>query len=110
MRISDWIQTCALPILGAPGADLRQRPVVVDHHHVAAEHEVRLAGGDAHGVDVGGRTRNTNMRGDRAALLRQAGLVAHGRAAALPVPGESDERRVGKEYVRKCRSMWTPTH
>ena len=40
----------------AAGADLRQRPVVVDDDHVATEHEVGFARGDAHGVDVGRAT------------------------------------------------------
>src|SRR3546814_7506197 len=35
------------------------------------------------------------MRGDRAALLRQAGLVEHGRAAALQVPGHAQQRADG---------------
>src|SRR3546814_20180496 len=28
--------------------------------------------------------------------------------AAYPAPGRSDERRVGKECVRTCRSRWSP--
>ncbi len=76
----------------AVGADLRQRPVVVDDDHVATEHEVGLAGGDAHGVDIGRRLRDAQMAGHGAALLRQTGLVEHGRALAFQMRGHADQR------------------
>jgi len=82
----------------APAADLRQRPVVVDDHHVAAEHEVGFARGDAHGVDVFGLVRDADVRGDRAALLRQARLVEDARALAFEMPGHAEQR--AHDYVR----------
>src|SRR5690606_24342648 len=54
-----------------------------------------LAGGDAHGVDVAGLRRDADVGGDGAALLRQAGLVEHGRAAALQVAGHAQQRADG---------------
>ncbi len=83
--------------LGAAGADLRQRPVVVDHDHVAAQHQVGLAGGDAHGVDLRRCARDADVRGHRTALLREAGLVEHGRALALEVPGHAEQRADGDD-------------
>ncbi|MCW0416852.1 hypothetical protein NB689_002606 [Xanthomonas sacchari] len=81
--------------LRAIAAHLGQRPVIVDHHHVAPQHQVGLAGGDAHRVQVFGLARNADMRGDRAALLRQAGLVEHAGALALQVPGHAQQRADG---------------
>ena len=43
-------------------ADFRQRPVIVDHHHVAAEHEVGFTCGDAHRVDVFGFGGDADVR------------------------------------------------
>jgi hypothetical protein len=77
---------------GAVGADLRQRPVVVDHDHVAAEHEVGFTGGDAHRVDVGRRFGDADMGGDRAAFLRQPGLVEHAGTAPFQMPGHAQQR------------------
>src|SRR3546814_7859179 len=81
MRISDWVQTCALPIFRD---EARQRL-------------------DRRGGDLDGRARpggQHHQAHDRAA--RHARVVAH----HLDV--RSEERRVGKECVSTCRSRWSP--
>src|SRR5690606_1579013 len=47
--------------------------------------------GDAHGMDVGRRAGDAHMRGHRAALLRQAGLVEHAGALVLQVRGHAQQ-------------------
>jgi hypothetical protein len=74
----------------AAGANLRQRPVVVDDDDVAAEHEVGLARGDAHGVDVVRRLRDAQMARDRAAFCARpvwssTVLPLPSRCAAMPI-------------------------
>src|SRR5690606_12229394 len=70
-------------------------PVVVDHHHVAAQYQIGLAGGDAHGVDVAGRLRDADVGGHRAALLREARLIKHAGTLAFQVPGHAEQRADG---------------
>src|SRR3546814_17949037 len=41
--------------------------------------------------------------------LRRLGLAAH-RDARRQQQERSEERRVGKECVRTCRSRWSPSH
>ncbi|MNI03962.1 hypothetical protein D3C73_568750 [compost metagenome] len=77
--------------LRTAGTHLRQCPVIVDHHHVAAQHQIGFAGGNAHGVDILGATGDADVRGHRATLLRQAGLVEHRGALALKVTGHAQQ-------------------
>src|SRR3546814_6031357 len=81
------VQTCALPI-SAPG---------------------RLTGlispgsEDRHGLDL-----DPHLRARQPADLDQGGdreIAGEEFAARLP---RSEERRVGKEWVRTCRSRWSP--
>src|SRR3546814_5093608 len=44
--------------------------------------------------------------GDGGTRFRMGGEVGH----ALNTPRRSEERRVGKECVRTCRSRWSPYH
>src|SRR3546814_18794580 len=37
-------------------------------------------------------------------------VILYGLVADPATVGRSEERRVGKECVRKCRSRWSPTH
>ena len=76
---------------GAARAHFRQRPIVVHHHHVATQHQIGLTCRDAHGVDVVGRFGDADVRRDRAALLRQAGLVQHARALGFQMPGHAEQ-------------------
>src|SRR3712207_7004727 len=81
------VQTCALPILLAVGAD---------RSALEADGEV----GDGLGAGVGQRARDGDERSGRhGPRLEPADLDAD-RA------GRSEERRVGKE----CRSRWSPYH
>ena len=83
--------------VGAIGANLRQRPIIVDHDHVAAEHQIGLTGGNTHGVDVFRILRDAQMAGDRATLLRKAGLVEHGAALAFQMSGHANQRADGDD-------------
>ena len=42
--------------------------------------------------------------------LRELGLTTRVFEAGSNVGGRSEERRVGKECVRLCRSRWSPYH
>src|SRR3546814_17535500 len=50
--------------------------------------------------------RALHGRDDLAIMIDQEG----GRVARMQPPIRSEERRVGKECVRTCRSRWAPTH
>src|SRR3546814_12093707 len=102
MRISDWSQTCALPISLL---------------------------GEGVGMLVLKRRADAERDGDRIyAVVRGIGTASDGRAKGLLAPrleGEllamrrayqssgidrSEERRVGKECVSTCRSRCSPYH
>ena len=72
--------------------DPRQRVGGRRHHHVAAEHEVGAAGGDAHGVEVLGPGRDADVAHHRAVLLREAGEVEHRAALAFEMRRHADQR------------------
>src|SRR3546814_13267548 len=99
MRISDWSSdVCSSDLHGLdllPWSDtalaLRERA------HFAADH--------------GG----ADLALDDASLLDRADqwlgpLLTGKRRLDQIEPGRSEERRVGKECVRTCRSRWTPYH
>src|SRR3546814_11370086 len=117
MRISDWVQTCALPI-----SLLKQ----------AAENVVRPAmelGGNAPFIVFEDADIEDAVAGAMIAKMRNMGeactaanrFYVHSsvgeafstrlaeRMAALKL-GRSEERRVGKECVSTCRSRWSPDH
>src|SRR3546814_8098602 len=82
MRISDWSQTCALPIFAALVDPYRRLPtanVVVLMHGGGPDHQSLIP------------------------LARQL-CDRH----AVLLPDRSEERRVGKECVSTCRSRWSP--
>src|SRR3546814_14763961 len=87
MRISDWIQTCALPISGAisvPGTtDDRVPPAISRQGHAVGQ-----------SLSIQNRTDAV----DRSASSSTINTV------------RSEERRVGKECVSTCRSRWSPYH
>src|SRR3546814_3795784 len=84
MRISDWIQTCALPIL----------------QHVEPV-------GRVFGIELRGQRIDRRLGQSPADAAEQ-----HARPDE-PIDchaGRSEERRVGKECVSTCRSRWSPYH
>src|SRR3546814_6709266 len=103
MRISDWSSdVCSSDLLREAAAAL------VD----LGQHQVRL--------DVFGIVGNTGLQapGQQRNLFRPAGVAVGERhvrqvgGAELEVEAEprSEERRVGKECVRTCRSRWSTYH
>src|SRR3546814_15631076 len=104
MRISDGVQTCALPI---------------SLDYIAAadpQAGAALAFAQFEGTD--------NMTDRQAALTTLASGISDARVAALDIFYNrysdnalvldkwfrSEERRVGKECVSTCRSRWSPYH
>src|SRR3546814_8212944 len=86
MRISDWVQTCALPIFlrGEGGAAPPRLPA---------------------------RCAPSRPRGEGLREGAPAGGQGPGPLGAVPRRGaRSEERRVGKECVSTCRSRWSPYH
>src|SRR3546814_16317976 len=80
------VQTCALPIYAAP-AFFRHAPV---HDH-AQRIDRLVVDEDAHLDQI---------------ALAQADLFV----IEAGIASRSEERRVGKECVRTCRSRWSPYH
>src|SRR3546814_5237475 len=74
------VQTCALPILATP--------------LVAPDTGARVAAGATNGVAIG----------------RNAAVAAPGVKLQEDSLERSEERRVGKECVSKCRSRWSQYH
>src|SRR3546814_19150573 len=116
MRISDWVQTCALPILlcsaGFTFALFLAAPAFAQDSVAASSDDDVHSGGPivvtapyVRSLDILGNV--SVLEGDELArdirgqigdtLTRQPGV-------------RSEERRVGKECVSKCRSRWQPYH
>src|SRR3546814_3735041 len=84
MRISDWVQTCALPISAACAHQVLALP--------------RISTPDS------ARAKGTHWSA-------AAGTLASNEAHRANAPRKrSEERRVGKECVSTCRSRWSPYH
>src|SRR3546814_11157377 len=104
MRISDWVQTCALPISPAVEEQLRaylrraDNPRELLNEHASRSLLTQLRAVCGHLAED-----------DRTVLLVHPELRRSLRR--LVVRGElerSAERRVGKECVSTCRSRWSP--
>src|SRR3546814_11633312 len=101
MRISDWVQTCALPIYLL----LAFFPAVVlglafgDYIEVMLENAVIVAWA----LVIGGFAI---LLVERFAKTRDVGGVAN--VSARQSILRSEGRRVGKECVSTCRSRWSP--
>src|SRR3546814_4393729 len=95
MRISDWSSdVCSSDLSGRGrlGKDARQAGIG------KAFHRARIGGKTMRAVEV-----------QRGGVVERAGVDMD--AADIIRPGEgqrSEERRVGKECVSKCRSRWSP--
>src|SRR3546814_15486226 len=101
MRISDWSSdVCSSDLDPCGSVHVAVGTVLPDIDLVGR------AGGVALGVE-----RNLVQHGLELAgmhrLLDGGGLERLGRGRRL---GRSEERRVGKECVRTCRSRWSPYH
>ncbi len=83
--------------LGDALLDARQRGRRGGHDHVAAQHQVGAAGGDAHGVEILGLGREADMAHHRAVLLREAREVEDGTALAFEVRRHADQRADGDD-------------
>src|SRR3546814_13236263 len=63
------------------------------------------ADGIAHGLDL-----HTDAKQDFLATFEEVILKPRGLDHRVMFTGRSEERRVGKECVRTCRSRWSPDH
>src|SRR3546814_11033416 len=116
MRISDWSQTCALPISGhdiIAGVAF----TFLSGNATANSSATATAGEEGFGLAMAGNDLLVADKGDTAALfgndsvagealLGFAGTATANNAATA----RSEERRVGKECVSTCRSRWAPDH
>ena len=78
--------------LGDAFLHLGERVVAHAGQDVAAEHELRLAGGDPRRMELLGRIGDAHVRDDGAVLLREARHVEHAAALAFEVRGHADQR------------------
>src|SRR3546814_18845857 len=92
MRISDGVQTCALPI------SLALQALIALDAAVVVVLGLALLTGELHAVDA------VVAQVDQLHEVVEA--IGEGNAARR----RSEERRVGKECVSKCRSRWSPDH
>src|SRR3546814_17684326 len=118
MRISDWSSdVCSSDLAAALAQELLHdaifQRVEGDHGEPAAGAEQRLGGRKAAlqlaqlVVHVDAQGLEGARRGvDRPTFATRA-LLSLG---LLPHPARPEERRVGKEGVRPCRSRWSPYH
>src|SRR3546814_2551318 len=97
------VQTCALPIY--PGAEVLEHLTVADSWESVTDdvwswavqsHDVLAENGWANAIVARGSEPDHD------------GLVPVAVVADRPPPERSEERRVGKESVSTCRSLWWP--
>src|SRR3546814_11387897 len=98
MRISDWSSdVCSSDLLDAARPGIAPRAVAEKAAHmVVADHRGL---GDPH----------RRQREARLHVADAEGAAAFELGEQLQA-GRSEERRVGKECVRTCRSRWSPYH
>src|SRR3546814_4246784 len=101
MRISDWSSdVCSSDLMPPLAVDQYQHLVLAE----AAQRRTARIGGPAR-ID---RAREFQRRRDELEELREVAQAA--RLEIGSGVGRSEERRVGKECVRTCRSRWSPYH
>src|SRR3546814_5246531 len=102
MRISDWSSdVCSSDLL----------EVVAAHVHRVPQRDVLRAERDHVDDQPTGRQRREDVRAPGQVLLHNVVLGgAPQRGARHTLVLRSEERRVGKEGVRTCRSRWSPYH
>src|SRR3546814_20561767 len=100
MRISDWSSDVC-------SSDLVLR--LADHLVLLENGAVRAAGPLADLAATPGLLP-ADEEGHEAGAVIAATVEAHDDAHGLTWLTSADERRVGKECVRTCRSRWSPYH
>src|SRR3546814_12385383 len=116
MRISDWSSdVCSSDLLERPAAryvDRCQYVAVVEQALVALERPPA-----AHHIIQPRHIVNADIRRQAQlsqrtvpAAATQAGKVDGGGVGHAVILARSEERRVGKEWVSKCRSRWSRYH
>src|SRR3546814_13671638 len=120
MRISDWVQTCALPILFsiASNKDLPEKfsgditsRGAPRGFAVSARREIQAAAIE----QVDNHSSELDTTNDRSVepppiVAEQGDLSPPETSSATDPLTRSEERRVGKECVSTCRSRWSPYH
>src|SRR3546814_16147259 len=96
MRISDWIQTCALPICISHGRSFWRV--------VGSLGEPVMPGILRH------RSPATPPGAQVRSILDTAAVTSCTFASKASSPSRSEDRRVGKECVSTCRSRVSPLH
>src|SRR3546814_13424128 len=103
------VQTCALPISGAPMTELDPAPVRDGHVDWA-----RFLGGKLSTPTDTGVSKQKLQELSNKILTLPADLTLQARVAKIyddrrkMAAGRSEERRVGKECVSTFRSRWSP--
>src|SRR3546814_12154182 len=111
MRISDGVQTCALPISAdkivqrTAADELTQSLGILGLNGVTAYLALTLVGQPHAGETV----LVSTAAGAVGSAVGQIAKIYGCRTVGI-AGGRSEERRVGKECVRKCRSRWVQSH
>src|SRR3546814_16205146 len=103
-----------LPVTGRQGADVVAPGMLASHY--APGKPVRLGetdfADDEFGIGFGalGGDYQLSAAGDLTEAAAHLLDELHAGAASAKARMRSEERRVGKECVRTCRSRWSPQH
>src|SRR3546814_19762819 len=104
MRISDWSSDVCSSDLGIANAA---------SGGIRAQGELDITGGNTSFSDQSGVLRGDTLMLSLASLTNN-GIIQSDGAGSVTINGSltnnsrSEERRVGKECVRPCRSRWSP--
>src|SRR3546814_11340921 len=105
MRISDWSSDVCSSDLPAAGlvADVAARCVAKRREHPAKRPHFQM-------VPAGPREDIAKRQPGGRHAVRRAEIAARLQQLLEMSDQRSEERRVGKECVRTCRSRWSPYH
>src|SRR3546814_12980389 len=107
MRISDWSSDVCSSDLIFMGFPFLIEPKAMTGHRLLPKAGDAGPGNAANGADQGGGG-SPALHGAQRRKGGETRLVAKRSRAAAET--RSEERRVGKEGVRTCRSRWAPYH
>src|SRR3546814_10912743 len=121
MRISDWSQTCALPISSGDSANYGSlytgSQVVPNAGHTIRNYRNAAMDSDGSNTATGDKfvnNSNVNAKGNITITANEfRNEVEGGDTRVWSYAGtsfRSEERRVGKECVSTCRSRWSRYH